>query len=98
MNTGTVKTVADYVTENIKNAHLFKKRGIDFCCGGGISLAEAAAKANVSLEILERDLQKTDSAISLGYDYRNWKLDFMDCFRHLCHCNRYSFSYRDCAI
>ena len=77
MNAGTGKTVADYVTENIKNAHLFKKRGIDFCCGGGISLAEAAAKANVSLEILERELQETDSAISPGYDYRNWKLDFL---------------------
>jgi regulator of cell morphogenesis and NO signaling len=77
MNTETVKTVADYVTENIKNAHLFKKHGIDFCCGGGISLAEASAKANVSLEILERELQETDAVISPGYDYKNWKLDFL---------------------
>ena len=77
MNTGTAKTVADYVTENIKNAHLFKKHGIDFCCGGNISLAEAATKAQVNLELLEKELQQTDANISAAYDYRNWKLDFL---------------------
>ncbi|TDN83850.1 regulator of cell morphogenesis and NO signaling [Salegentibacter sp. 24] len=77
MNTETVKTVADYVTENIKNAHLFKKHGIDFCCGGGVSLAQAAEKANVSLEILEKELQQTEMVSSPGYDYKNWKLDFL---------------------
>ncbi len=76
MNTETEKTVADYVTENIKNAHLFKKHGIDFCCGGGVSLAQAAAKANVSLDILEKELQETGS-VSREYDYKNWKLDFL---------------------
>ena len=77
MNTGTAKTVADYVTENIKNAHLFKKHGIDFCCGGNISLAEAATKAKVNLELLEKELQQTDGPVSAAYDYRNWKLDFL---------------------
>ncbi|MBZ9728733.1 iron-sulfur cluster repair di-iron protein [Salegentibacter sp. JZCK2] len=77
MNTETAKTVADYVTENIKNAHLFKKHGIDFCCGGGVSLAQAAAKANVNLEILEKELQETDS-VSREYDYKSWKLDLID--------------------
>ena len=77
MNTETVKTVADYVTENIKNAHLFKKHGIDFCCGGGISLAQAATKANVSLEVLKKELEETATVTTPGYDYKNWKLDFL---------------------
>lgn len=31
------KTIAAMVTENIRTAHIFKKHGIDFCCGGDIS-------------------------------------------------------------
>ena len=38
------KTVADYVTENIKTAHIFKKHGIDFCCGGGVSIEKVCKK------------------------------------------------------
>ena len=38
------KTVAEIVTENIKTAAIFKKHGIDFCCGGGISLEKVCKK------------------------------------------------------
>ena len=40
------KTVAEIVTQNIKSAHVFKKHGIDFCCGGEISLEEACQKSS----------------------------------------------------
>ena len=50
------KTVADYVTENIKTAHIFKNHGIDFCCGGNISIEKACAKKNVNQEVLEKEL------------------------------------------
>ena len=32
------RRVGDLVKENIKTAHVFKKYGIDFCCGGGITI------------------------------------------------------------
>ena len=51
------KTVANYVAENIKTAHVFKKYGIDFCCGGNITVAEACAKKNVDVAILEKELE-----------------------------------------
>ena len=63
------KTVADYVTENIKTAHIFKKYGIDFCCGGGISVEKACAKNNVDLAILEKELAEVDVIKDVIEDY-----------------------------
>ena len=71
------KTVADYVTENIKTAHVFKKYGIDFCCGGGISVEKACVKKNIDLTILEEELSKVDAVKDLIEDYDKWDLDFL---------------------
>lgn len=71
------KTVADYVTENIKTAHVFKKHGIDFCCGGGISLEKACAKKNVDQAQLERELLEVDKEVDRAHDYDKWELSFL---------------------
>lgn len=77
MNTIENKTVADFVTENIKTAHIFKKYGIDFCCGGGISLEKAATKAGANLEDLQNDLLNVDNTTTRANDYNSWELDFL---------------------
>lgn len=77
MSTLETKTVADLVTENIKTAHVFKKYGIDFCCGGGISLTKAAEKAGISYSDLERDLLNVDENTSRANNYKDWELDFL---------------------
>lgn len=71
------KTVADYVTENIKTAHIFKKYGIDFCCGGGITIEKACAKKNVNQAVLEKELLEVDVVKDLIEDYDKWELDFL---------------------
>lgn len=71
------KTVADIVTENIKTAHVFKKYGIDFCCGGGITLENACAKNNVDQTVLEKELLKVNTVVDAMHDYDSWKLDFL---------------------
>ncbi len=71
------RTVAEVVTENIKTAHVFKKHGIDFCCGGGISIKKACAKNNVDYTQLEKDLKVIDTVVSKAYDYDNWDLSFL---------------------
>lgn len=71
------KTVADYVTENIKTAHIFKKHGIDFCCGGGITIDKACAKKNIDKDVLEKELAQVDAVKDLIEDYDKWELDFL---------------------
>lgn len=71
------KTVADYVTENIKTAHVFKKHGIDFCCGGGVTIEKACAKKNVNPSVLIEELSQVDVVKDLIEDYDKWSLDFL---------------------
>lgn len=70
------KTVADIVTENINTAHIFKKYGIDFCCGGGVSIEKACEKKNVDYGTLFSELQSVD-APKESYNYDKWALDFL---------------------
>lgn len=71
------KTVADLVTENIRTAHVFKKYGIDFCCGGGVSVKRAAEKAGVNYEDLNRDLLNVENTTTRADNYNSWELDFL---------------------
>lgn len=71
------KTVAETVTENIKTADVFKKYGIDFCCGGGISIEKVCANKKIDAPLLLKDLEAVDSAISRAYNYDAWELDFL---------------------
>ena len=70
------KTVADYVIENIKTAHIFKKYGIDFCCGGSVSLEKACKKKEIDIETIEQELLTVDK-IDYMHDYDKWSLDFL---------------------
>lgn len=76
METLKQKTVADLVTENIKAAHIFKKYGIDFCCGGGISVERACAKKGVDYQTLADELMQVGST-DRAYNYKSWSPDFL---------------------
>ncbi len=71
------KTVAQYVTENIKTAHIFKKYGIDFCCGGNVTIEKACKKNNVNQTNLEKELAEVDIVKDVIEDYDKWALDFL---------------------
>jgi len=70
------KTVAEVVSENIKTAHIFKKYGIDFCCGGRITIDKACEKKNLDYSKLKEELLKVDEAPK-AYNYNSWNLDFL---------------------
>ena len=50
MSVSTARTVRELVLENPEAKRVFEKVGIDYCCGGGKSLEEACAAANLSVD------------------------------------------------
>lgn len=70
-------TVADVVSNNIKTADVFKKHGIDFCCGGGVSLDKICDKKGVSYNVLSEELKKVDVVTKRAENYDTWNLNFL---------------------
>ncbi len=69
--------VSEVVASNIKTAHVFKKYGIDFCCGGGISIERACSKHAIQMDQLIAELMRVDQAVLPAQNYNNWPLDFL---------------------
>lgn len=71
------KTVAEIVTENIRTADVFKKNGIDFCCGGHVSVQEICAKKGVDYSKLKEEILNIGKAPLMGHDFNSWDLEFL---------------------
>ncbi|MBT8220239.1 MAG: iron-sulfur cluster repair di-iron protein [Bacteroidia bacterium] len=80
------KTVAQIVTDHISAAHIFKKHGIDFCCGGGISMAKACEKNDISISTLEKEILDHIASTKIEEDYDAMPLnDLLDRIEHRHH-------------
>lgn len=55
------RSVGDVVTEDFRRGAVFKQFGIDFCCGGGKSVADACRSKQVDIEVLAKELDAADS-------------------------------------
>ena len=57
--------VGEIVRKNFKTAQLFDKKGIDFCCGGAVSLEQACADSNVELNEIDSRIKVVNNSISV---------------------------------
>ncbi|MGQ1945968.1 iron-sulfur cluster repair di-iron protein [Geofilum sp. OHC36d9] len=62
------QTVGGLVAFNFKTADVFSRHGIDFCCGGDISLASAAQQNNIAVADLVEELQQVIHARDVESD------------------------------
>ncbi len=72
MNTISNNTIGNIVAGNFRTAKVFSNYGIDFCCGGGITLKEACKRKNIDpLEIIrdiEQVLERPDEFRYIDYN------------------------------
>lgn len=70
------KTVGEMVAEDYRTAEVFKKFGIEFCCGGKVTLEDTCQKRGIDINAVQDALvsldQQEDTSV---YDYNSWELD-----------------------
>lgn len=73
------KTVSEIVRADYRTADVFKKHGINFCCGGKLPLAEACAAKEINVAHLQEELIHATKTINLPnyLPYDRWKVDFL---------------------
>ena len=69
----SVETVGDLVAADFRKAEVFKRHGIDFCCGGGRTVAAACEKKGVPLTQIEAELLQAEQK-----SIKNEPLQFSD--------------------
>src|SRR5262245_30245897 len=67
-------TVGDIVATDFRTAGVFERFGIDFCCGGRRSLAEACQSAEADQDAVIRALRALPAERN-NDDVREWRLD-----------------------
>lgn len=72
---GEVKTVGEIAASDLRKAQVFKKYGIDFCCGGKKTLREACATKGLNANEIEKELNATTGPAPLPFD--EWSPGFL---------------------
>ena len=71
-------TIGDIVANDYRTAEVFEKHGIDFCCGGQITLTEASLKQGLDLAALMSELESLQlTPIDRSQNYSSWALPFL---------------------
>lgn len=70
--------IGDIVTDDFRAAALFKKAGLDFCCGGKKSLGEACAEKNIPVDSLVSEIQELKNLpADRTHNFREWTPSFL---------------------
>jgi regulator of cell morphogenesis and NO signaling len=72
------RKIGDIVTDNFKAAEIFKRYGIDFCCGGNSPLKQACAGKNIDLAVLSKELEElAGQPADAAHNFKEWDLGFL---------------------
>ena len=72
------ETLGQIAAKDLRKAEVFKKYGLDFCCGGKKTVKEACAEKGLDVTKIEQELQQADKILSSRpVPYNDWNLDFL---------------------
>ncbi|MBI2259684.1 MAG: iron-sulfur cluster repair di-iron protein [Flavobacteriia bacterium] len=71
------KTVGEMVLEDYRKAEVFRKFGIDFCCGGKKTLQQACEKKGINPNEVQSALENLNTNSTQTENYHSWSLDFL---------------------
>jgi len=71
------ETVGEIAAKDIRKAEVFKRYGIDFCCGGKKSLQQVCNEKGLNIEQVETELNNVTTLQSPSLDFNRWDADFL---------------------
>lgn len=78
MNISNETIIGELVAEDYRTASVFKTNGIDFCCNGNRSIADACEKKQLdSAELIDALHKVTEQTKASNIDYNAWPADLL---------------------
>jgi regulator of cell morphogenesis and NO signaling len=71
--------VTDIVRVDYRTADVFRKYGIDYCCGGKLSLQKVCELRGLDIQLIKKDLENAlrNFEVSNSIDFNSWSVDFL---------------------
>ena len=72
-------TASEIVTRDHRTADIFRKYGIEYCCGGRWPLETVCMMKGLDFDILKNDLEKVSRPMMISHplSFETWRLDFL---------------------
>lgn len=71
------ESVGQIAAKDLRKAEVFKKYGIDFCCGGKKSLKQVCEEKGLELATVEAELDNARETQPAAENYDRWNIDFL---------------------
>lgn len=72
------ETIGEMVASDYRKAEVFRKYGLDFCCGGKKTLEKACEKKGLDVVEVKKALKAVEDDFTTNTeDYNSWELDFL---------------------
>jgi regulator of cell morphogenesis and NO signaling len=71
------ETIGETVSKDFRKAQIFKKLGIDFCCGGKKTLKEVCDNKVIDYKEVEKELNNLGEKDNVSLNFDQWELDFL---------------------